>query len=335
MKLNDLPFMEERLKIGRLNTPIRFLERLSRKYGVNLYVKRDDLTGIALSGNKIRKLEYLLYDAIRLGADTVITGGAPQSNHCRATAAACRMVGLDPVLVFMGNAPERIEGNLFLDKLCGAELHYVQSDDFWVESDDIMKRIAEELRREGRNPYVIPIGGSNAAGYRGYLRAGMEIIDQETEMNVRFEHIFCAAGTVGTLGGLVLARMLGKWERDIVGISVAQNAGFFTDQIKRNIADFAEQNGLELPEPEKHFRLSDDYIGPGYGVSTEPERELILELAREEGLFLDPVYTGKTWWGMIDLIRKGEIEKGANVLFLHTGGIFGLLAQTEAFEGEI
>jgi D-cysteine desulfhydrase family pyridoxal phosphate-dependent enzyme len=307
----------KRISLGHLPTPIHALPRLTdRLGGPQLFVKRDDQTGLATGGNKTRKLEFLVADALERKADTLITAGAPQSNHARQTAAAAACVGLKSVLVLRGQPPAESQGNLLLDELLGAQIR-------WAEKSAVpatMEAVAAELRAQGRTPYVIPYGGSNPVGAAGYVAAMEEMVEQARQMNVTFDRVVFASSSGGTQAGLAVGSQATGYAGQVLGISVDVKR----EELQTMVATLANETaahlklGLRLTPGE--ISVNADYIGAGYGVLGAQEREAIRLAAEVEGLLLDPVYTGRAFAGMVDLIRRGEIRRGETVLFWHTGG---------------
>lgn len=322
MVADDLP----RLEIAHLPTPVEPLPRLTAQLGgPELWVKRDDQTGLATGGNKTRKLEFLVAAALAEGADTLITCGAAQSNHARQTAAAAAKFGLDSVLVLGGDASSQVQGNLLLDRLVGAEVVWTGD----VSPQDRLDAVAESLREEGRAPYVVPYGGSNPVGAAGYVTAMAELMAQMDGGIPRFDPIVLATSSGGTQAGLVVgARALG-YEGQILGISVDPPAAKLRPDLIELATATSRHLGLDLTFRPEDFAVNDDYLGGGYGVVGDLEREAIRTVARAEGLLLDPVYTGRAFGGLMDLIRRGSFEAGEKVLFWHTGGIGGLFAKAD------
>jgi len=321
-----------RVALAHLPTPLEPLPRLSQALGIELYVKRDDCTGLATGGNKARKLEFLLADALAQGADTLTTKGGLQSNHVRQTAAAAARWGLGCHLIVADVVPDTDPdyaetGNLFLDRLLGATCHRAAAD----EREAVEARVLDELRAEGRNPYAIPYGGSNVLGALGYVQASLELAEQCAARELTPDVLLHASGSSGTQAGLVVGHTgLGLATR-ILGIDVNHDAGWLRGEVlklTRATADY-----LKLPDPSPRVEVLEGYAGPGYGVPTPAMREAVLRVARAEGLLLDPVYTGKAFAGLIDLVERGEIEPGAKVVFLHTGGVPGLFAYRSTFAG--
>ncbi len=317
--LSDLP----RMVLGFFPTPIEPLPNLTdRLNGPALWIKRDDQTGLATGGNKTRKLEFLVADAVQHQADTLITVGAPQSNHARQTAAAAAKAGLRSALVLRGKAPTDQTGNILLDNLFGAEI-------FWAgmrSVDEVVIEIAEELKARGQRPYLIPLGGSNPIGAVGYATAMLEFIEQTRSLAVKFDAIVFATSSGGTQSGLVIGSKLGGYTGRILGISVDHRADQLVPVLVNLANATARHIGTELSFTAEDFEVNDQYLGGGYAIMGEPEREAIRLCAQTEGLLVDPVYTGRAMAGLIDLIRQGEFRTGQNVLFWHTGGTPALFA---------
>lgn len=316
-----------RVTIAHLPTLLEPLARLtSRLAGPELWVKRDDQTGLATGGNKTRKLEFLVADALRHQADTLITAGADQSNHARQTAAAAAKFGLQSVLVLRGEAPPTTEGNLLLDRLLGADVIWAGDEPL----DARMAAVARQLDEEGRRPYVVPYGGSNPVGASGYVAAMTELHAQCVERALTFDHIVFASSSGGTQAGLVVGAGAARGPGRILGISVDLPA----DALREKLADLAARTArhleLDLAFDPGDFAVNDDYLGGGYAVVGNLERDAIQTVARSEGLLLDPVYTGRAFGGLIDLIRGGAFKTDEKVLFWHTGGTAGLFARREA-----
>jgi len=290
--------------------------------GPELWIKRDDQTGLATGGNKARKLEFLVADALAQGADTLITGGAAQSNHARQTAAAAAKFGLACTLVLRGTQPPQVQGNLLLDRLLGAEVVWAREQPL----AGVMAQVAEKVRAAGHRPYAIPYGGSNPSGACGYVAAMEELLAQGAERNLHFDHVVLASSSGGTQAGLAVgARALG-YEGRILGISVDEPAGALRQKLAGLATATAELLGLELTFAPEDFAVDDGYLGGGYGVVGNLEREAIRTLAHTEGILLDPVYTGRACGGLLDLIRRGGFRPDERVLFWHTGGTAGVFA---------
>ena len=313
-----------RISLAQLPTPVHPLPRLSAHLGgPQLWTKRDDLTGLALGGNKVRKLEFLLGEAIVRQADTLITTGAPQSNHARQTAAAAARAGLRCTLALRGEPPAEATGNILLDYLLGADIVWAGAR----HTPEVMDEVAAELRARGQRPFVIPLGGSTATGALGYVAAMHEFVEQCRGGRLRFDAIVFPTSSGGTQAGMVVGARTAGYDGRIAGISVDHRAAAFGKQTLAPLADAAAQR-LDLPISfeSDDFEVRDDYLGGGYAVMGDAEREAIRLAARFEGLLVDPVYTGRALAGLIDLVRKGEFGPGQNVLFWHTGGTPALFA---------
>jgi D-cysteine desulfhydrase len=306
-------------------TPLHALPRLSETLGgVEVWCKRDDLTRLALGGNKLRKLEFLLRDALDQGADTVVTTGPTQSNHCRLTAAAATSLGLKPLLVLRKPVVGPAQGNLLLDDLIGAEVRF-GSWDTWEEGHELLEKVAEALRAAGRRPYIVPMGGSNALGTLGYVLGALEIAQQAGAMALQPRAVLCATSSGSTHAGLALAKELFALPFDVIGISVNWAAGPTAEAVSKLASSAAELVGTDPIPPEK-ITVLDEYIGPGYGQVDARTVEAIRTLARLEGILFDPVYTGKVMAGLMDLAQQGTWAKDELVIFLHTGGLPALFA---------
>jgi len=320
-----------RVSLTRLPTPIEPLPRLSAHMGgPRLFVKRDDLTGLGLGGNKLRKLEFLLGEALAQGADTVLTVGALQSNHARQTAAACARLGLDCELVLRrgSHASEAYlnSGNLLLDRLFGARLHLLQAQE---SREERMEARAEDLRAAGRRPYCVPVGGSCGLGDLGYVACAEEIIAQSEDMNVRFDAVVVATGSGGTQGGLVAGMRLLEGA-PVIGMAVE---GTRAEQLALAAAQAMETLhllGRDAADLGSSVAVMDDFVGSGYAKPTDSMREALSLAARFEGILLDPVYTGKAFAGLIALARSGRFNNDQSLLFVHTGGVPGLFGYPES-----
>jgi L-cysteate sulfo-lyase len=315
-----------RVSIAHLPTPLEPLSRLTAQLGgPELWIKRDDQTGLATGGNKARKLEFLVADALAQGADTLVTGGAAQSNHARQTAAAAAKFGLACTLVLRGEAPARVQGNLLLDRLLGAEVAWAGERPL----AEAMAQVAGDLQAARRRPYVIPYGGSNPIGASGYVAAMEELLIQCADRDLCFDHIVFASSSGGTQAGLTVGARALQYDGRILGVSVDQPAG----ALRRALADLAtataEHLGLDLAFALRDFDVDDCYLGGGYGVVGDLEREALRTMGSIEGIILDPVYTGRAFGGLLDLVRQGAFQPGERVLFWHTGGTAGLFGYGE------
>lgn len=320
-----------RVRLARTPTPIQKLSRLSKYLkGPSIYIKRDDLTGFGLSGNKVRKLEYSIGEAVQKKSDILITTGGTTSNHARATALAARQLGLKPYLVLRGN-PEKIpDGNLLFDIILDAEIKFITPEQY-LKRDEIMQELADDLRQKGHRPYVIPEGASNAIGCWGYFNAASEIRDQLLNENLpEMDAIVIAVGSGGTQAGLLLGLQYHQLDIPVYGINVCDDEKYFQQKISELLKSFGERFSYPLSLPED-IMIIDGYVGKGYARSRPEEIDVIRLLAKLEGILLDPVYTGKAMFGLIDQIKTGKFRKETNILFIHTGGIFGLFPEREAF----
>lgn len=323
----------ERIQLANLPTKIEKLERLSQELGGPcIYIKRDDQTGTEVSGNKIRKLEFSVKEALGLGCDYLITIGGIQSNHCRATAAVAAKLGLKAHLVLRTDTDkEEIDGNLFLDKLLGAEISYVNPEEYNTQLPEILQKISLDAERRGFKPYIIPVGASNGIGAFGYYQAFKEITLQEKEMGINFDMIFSATGSGGTYSGLFLGKKVFNHPADIYGVIVCDDAEYFRQTIDNILHESLEYLKIQLPYERNEIHLLDGYVGRGYALSSPDELQFIHLLAKLEGVILDPVYTGKAMYGLTEEIKKGYLKAYKNILFIHTGGLFGLFPQKKLF----
>jgi D-cysteine desulfhydrase family pyridoxal phosphate-dependent enzyme len=333
---SPMPSLDQLPRINLLHapTPLEPLPRLSAALGgPQLWAKRDDCTGLALGGNKVRKLEYLLGEALAQGADTVITTGGFQSNHARQTAAAAARLGLRCLLILTesvpGRAPAyRTNGNLILDDLFGARIELRPGT---ADVDAEMTRAAERYVVEGRKPYVIPIGGSNALGLIGYVRAARELLEQARVQGVEFTHVVLASASGGTQAGLALGLALEGSNAPVIGYCVGRASTDQRPRIAALMRHGAELLGIDSPLTPGDLLLEDGVVGQGYGLPTTAMAEAVRLAASQEGLVLDPVYTGKAMAGLIAGVRAGHYQSGDVVIFLHTGGTPGLFAYPDSF----
>jgi L-cysteate sulfo-lyase len=322
MRIQSLP----RFPLAQLPTAIEELKSLSRELGgPELLIKRDDQTGLALGGNKTRKLEFLVGQALEQGADTLVTAGAVQSNHCRQTAAAAAKAGLRCELLLNGTKPELPNGNLLLDELLGARIHWIQLSQRAAK----LRELPDQLRKEGRKPYVIPVGGSNGVGATGYVLAMIELAEQLDGIDRRVDHVVFASSSGGTQAGIVVGAKVTGFDGKLHGVSVdkGERDGAPYDHELANIAnETAKYIGFDAQFAAGNFNIDYGYLGGGYGVASDLERGAIRLLGSREGILLDPVYTGRSMGALVDLIRKKAFRSDATVLFWHTGGAPALFA---------
>lgn len=315
--------------LGYFPTPLIELTRLSKTLGgPKIYMKRDDNTGLALGGNKTRKLEYIMGDALAKGADTVITAGAIQSNHCRQTAGAAASLGLECHLVLGGEEPEQPQGNLLLDKVYGCHIHWAGEN---RKGEDIPALVAQ-LKAEGKKPYVIPYGGSNELGAIAFIEAYKELNAQREALKVDFSHIIFASSSGATHAGLMLGNKILQTYSQIIGINIDKGEMDkvpFDEHIVSLANSTAQFIAADYQFTADDLILNSDYVGDGYGVIGELEKEAIALTAQNEGILLDPVYTGRAMGGLVDMIRTGQIKATDNVLFWHTGGAPALFAYAD------
>ena len=314
----DLP----RVHLAQLPTPLEEASRLSDALGgPRILIKRDDLTGIGLGGNKVRKLEYVIGRAIAENADTLVVCGGFQSNLARIAAAMGCRLGLQVELLLGGIPGEKreLEGNLLLDQLYGANIHFVDTEPRW-DFGTAVEDLAEALRKQGRKPYVVPLGASSPEGMAGYIEATEEMLDQFRQLSVKPDYLFVAIGSGGTYSGLMLGAMNLDAPYKVAGISVSRTREYLLDKLPGDMQVTASELGLGKVPREDDLLIFDDYIGGGYGEPTCGCSEAVTLMARTEGIILDPVYSGKCMHGLIDQIQKGIIGKDQTVVFLHTGG---------------
>jgi D-cysteine desulfhydrase family pyridoxal phosphate-dependent enzyme len=325
---------QPRVRLATLPTPLQEAPRLREALGgvgrcPRILIKRDDLTGLAFGGNKARKLEFLVADAIQQQSTVLITTGAVQSNHARMTAAAARLVGMRPALVLTSTTenPE-VQGNLLLDRLLDADVHLLLPD-AGKTADEAMEELAEKLESRGERPYIIPGGGSNAIGALGYAAATLELVGQLFELAEAPRRLYFASGSRGTQAGLVLGAKLYHAPYQVYGVAVSPSIASRTERAMGIVRQAAELLSTEVAISERDFVHDEGYAGPAYGIPTEGCLKAIALLARTEAIFLDPVYSGKAMAALIDHVRRGDFAPDDSVLFLHTGGTPALFAHGE------
>lgn len=338
-----------KVELANLPTPIvklgRSLSLLNEdKRGVNIYVKRDDMTGSEASGNKLRKLEYTIAEALSEGAKTLVTCGGIQSNHCRATAVVAASLGLDCHLVLSHDGMEKGDepttacrehssvvnnGNLFVNRLMGAEITYISGYDYSRNRNGIMEAIKEKYDAQGRKSYIIPEGASDGTGIFGYANAYYEIERQEKELGVKFDTIAVSSGSAGTVGGIYIASEAENSGRSVLALLVSKKDDSYLPYIKNMVNDARVTGGFgEIAYDNLHLL---PHHGLGYAVSKPDELEFIKRFATLEGIMLDPVYTGKGMYGLFKEVNAGSLYVGKNILFIHTGGQYGVFPKTELF----
>ncbi|ANI84855.1 D-cysteate sulfo-lyase [Kosakonia oryzae] len=325
-----------RLSLGHFPTPLEPLENLSALLGgPKIWIKRDDATGLATGGNKTRKLEFLLADALAKNADVIITQGATQSNHVRQTIAGAAKLGLASKVLLEKRVTDFGEdyqrsGNILLDELLGGEI--VAHLPGGTDMQKAMEEYAEQLREQGHRPYVIPGGGSNAIGALGYVACAEELLFQSSQLRLRIDHVVHATGSTGTQAGLVAGFTATNSHVPVLGISVRAPKAKQEENVWNLASRTRELLGVTGDLPREAVAANSDYVGDGYGLPTEGMLEALTLFARHEGILLDPVYSGKGAAGLIDLIRKGYFTHDENVVFIHTGGSAGLFGYRQVLE---
>ena len=324
-----------RVPLAHLPTPLELLPNLTKYLdGPEIWVKRDDCTWLATGGNKTRKLEFSMGEALEQGADTIITVGAVQSNHVRQTAAAACKLGLDCEVLLEHRIVDPSElysnsGNVLLDRIFGANL---REFDKGTDFDAAMESVADEVRARGGVPYIVPGGASNPVGALGYVGCGEELLQQFDEQNLQIDHIVTATGSAGTHGGLVVGLRASGSDLPILGIGVNAPQDVQEERVFDLACETAELVGKPGCVSRDNIVADCNYIGPGYGEPTESMNEAVLMLARQEGLLFDPVYSGKALAGMIDYVRKGRFGSDDKIVFLHTGGSAALFAYADILD---
>jgi D-cysteine desulfhydrase family pyridoxal phosphate-dependent enzyme len=313
-------FRAQKTSFAGFPTPLQRMPHLSEVLcGPNLFIKRDDMTDLAFGGNKARKLEFLFADAKNKGADVVISTGAVQSNCACMVAAAARRLGMKPVLVLVGEEPNVPDGNLLLDKLLSAETHFM--DGYGSHVENFMNSLANENRAKGRKPYVIPVGASVPSTVPGYALAMEELVNQFNDLGERIDYVVCACGTGGTQAGLIFGAKILNAEAEILGVSVFASKTDASKTVSGLVNGAADLFGVDVSIVPDEVAVFDDYIKEGYGILNSDVTGAIKLVAEIEGIFLDPIYTGKAMVMLIDLIKKEYFKEDDNVVFFHTGGL--------------
>ncbi len=331
MDISRLP----RFPLAHLPTPLQRAERLAAALGgLDLWIKRDDCTGLALGGNKTRKLEYSLGEAIAAGADTLVTCGGYQSNHVRQTAAAAAVAGLACHAVISVSAPDLgsdylSSGNVLLDGLLGAQLHV--AEDPGEGTDATLRALMARLLSEGRRPFLIPLGASDGIGAVGYVAAAYELLEQCGLQGFEPTSVVLVTGSAGTHAGVLAGLRAAGAETAVIGISCSGRAEVQLSRVRRVLGELEHRVALPAALADEEIIVHDDWRGPGYAIPSESGIEAIRLAARTEGLLLDPVYTGKGMAGLIGLARRGAFDRGEKVVFLHTGGAPALFAYENSF----
>jgi len=328
MNIVDFP----RIKLAHLPTPLQKMENLSKLLnGPQLYIKRDDMTGLLLGGNKARKLEFLMGNAIQKGVDLIITAGRTQSNWAAQATAAARKLGMEAFLVLCGDENEPCQGNYLLCKIMGAKFKFISLDNYQNHLDEIMEDISESYCKQGKKPYVIPRGGSTPLADLGYVNGVLELLYQANQINLRIDYIVLAAGSCGTMAGLITGLRGCSSNIKTLGVTVGRPKRECISRITTLNEEIADLLGPRFRVDKNEIIIYDQYIGEGYGKRTEESIQAIETVVKKEGILLDPVYTGKTMAGLIDLIKKREFNSNQNIVFLHTGGSGGLFGHNNYF----
>ena len=334
-----------KLSLANLPTQIQHLSRWSAESGKNIYVKRDDQTGSEWSGNKIRKLEFAVAEALQKGCNLLITCGGIQSNHCRATVAVATRLGLRSAVLLRISEEPPLDGNYFLDRLMGADVRFCTRDEYRDHRGEIMQEMADAYAAQGFKPYIIPEGASFGVGTLGYYFAMKEIVAQEREMGITFDTVVVATGSGGTLAGLQLSNLVNDYGKRVIGVCVCDDAAYFQEIAARISTDalpyLVAQGELSQDRADRvaaslkpmDFEFFEEYVGIGYALSRPEELEHIARLARMEATVFDPVYTGKATYGMVNELKPGgRLRSSENILFIHTGGLFGLFPVSRSFQ---
>ncbi|AXI55815.1 D-cysteine desulfhydrase [Sulfitobacter sp. JL08] len=324
-----------RVSLAHLPTPLEYMPRLSAALGgPDIWIKRDDCTGLSTGGNKTRKLEWLMAEAQEQGADVVLTQGATQSNHARQTAAAAAKLGMDCHILLedrtgYNHENYRYNGNVLLDVLHGASIEHRGPD---LDMNAEMEAVADKMRADGRNAYTIPGGGSNATGALGYVNCALELLNQFVTTGLNVDHIVHATGSAGTQAGLITGLKAMNANIPLLGVGVRAPKAKQEENVYNLAVKTAEKLGCAGVVAPEDVVANTDYVGPGYGMPAQDTLDAIDLFARTEAILLDPVYSAKGAAGLIDLCRKGHFKKGETVVFLHTGGAIGLAGYTHEFD---
>lgn len=319
-----------RLKLSQTPSPLQPLDRISEiSGGPRIWAKRDDLTGCLLTGNKVRKLEFVLARAQQQGCDTLITCGGLQSNHCRATALLGAQLGMKVCLILRGEASGAADGNYLFSQLAGAEIQCYPASEYQAHLDQLLESKAAECIAQGRKPWIIPTGASDATGIWGYIAASQELAEDYRFHDITPDWVVSATGSGGTLAGLHFGQHFFSPQVRALGMAVCDDAEHFRSKVARDIAAMCETYGITQPPDLDKVQVIDDYVGAGYAEASREIYQTIALLARTEGLVLDPVYTGKAFYGMLEQIRRGWFAACSDIVFVHTGGVFGLFPYRE------
>ncbi|HXU89548.1 MAG TPA: D-cysteine desulfhydrase family protein [Methylomirabilota bacterium] len=317
-----------RIELAQAPTPLLKLERLSAELGIEMWVTRDDLTGLLETGNKIRKLEFLIGEALVQNADTLITCGTLQSNCCRCVAAVAARLGLRSVLALKGERPAEYDGNLLLDRMLGADIRYCTNAE-WAKIDEVLQDLAARERARGHVPYVIPESGATVVGALGYLACGQELAEQVRHGAPSFDTVVITAFSGGSQAGLLMAKQIAGLRADIVSVPIAWEGPRVRSYVVDVIERARQRYGLPV-NPPREVRILDGYQGAGRAEIRREDFEMVMRLARLEGVILDPVYTAKAFAGVLDTLRRDPKALGRRVCFVHTGGVFSVFPYRSA-----
>lgn len=322
----------QRLSLARSPTPLQPLDRLSQHLGgPRIWIKRDDLTGSPLSGNKVRKLEFVVAQAGAECCDTLITCGGLQSNHCRATALVGAQLGMAVHLILRGEQPTDIDGNLLLDYLCGAQVSCYRPTEYRQRLPELFEYWSQQYRGQGRSPFCIPTGASDEIGVWGYIAACEELAQDFVQHGIRPNFVITATGSGGTQAGLTVGCHLFNLPCTVIGMAVCDDEQYFLDKVLHDLNAWQRRYNIECDLQTLPIEVNADYIGPGYAQATTAVFSTIKTVATLEGIVLDPVYTGKAMHGLLEEIRNGTFAGESDIVFIHTGGVFGLFPQREHF----
>lgn len=328
-----------RIPLAHLPTPLEPLDRITEKYsaphgGPRLWVKRDDLTETAMSGNKLRKLEFVAGEAKARGCDTLITCGGVQSNHCRTTALVGAKLDMHVHLILRGDVGGIPDGNLLVDMIAGASTAFYPARQYTAELPQLFNHWQQQYAQRGHKALCIPTGASDGLGIWGYIAGSEELLENCRAQGFEPEHIVCATGSGGTQAGLTLGCHLQGSRASVTGYAVCDSEAYFIDKVREDVRHWADLGGHAIDERALNVQVNANYIGPGYALAEEPVYSAIAEAAKLEGLLLDPVYTGKAFYGLLQELQKGSYRGCENVVFVHTGGQFGLFPHRERFSFE-
>ncbi len=324
----------DKMKTGFLDTPIHKLDNISKDLRCNIYIKRDDMTGYAFGGNKLRKLDYLIKDALDKGCDTLLTYGGPQTNHGRLTASVAARFGMKSIIIMDGQKPKEASGNIILDLMMNSDLYFTDNAE---KKDSIREEVINKYESQGHKVYEIPVGGSSELGILGYFDAAEEINSQINTMDIDLDFIVCGYGSAGTYGGLLLGKKYFNNKYKVIGVSVSEKSEkqISNDIDYMNRAAVKYNMGIKLTRDD--LWIEKGFVGKGYNIPDEETRKTIYYVAGKEAVILDPCYTGKAFRGMMNLIKEGKIVPNSNVLFIHTGGTPGIYVKEhlEEFQKEL